>query len=175
MLIVLQVRRFRCRNPQCPAVTFAEQAGGLSGRYRRRSVPLTAMLAGFGLELAGRAAEHYDFTSRHCVKDLTISRVQFSDDMAGLEIGLRHSCWKHEDDLVVRYQGVRELTAAFSYGSSNWTSDRQVILDEILPHDHGRSHEIACQSGSVRVVCRGLTATWIPALCPGKPAEPAPG
>ena len=26
VLIVLQVRRFRCRNPQCPAVTFAEQA-----------------------------------------------------------------------------------------------------------------------------------------------------
>jgi transposase len=28
VLIVLQVRRFRCRNPACPAVTFAEQAGG---------------------------------------------------------------------------------------------------------------------------------------------------
>ena len=55
VLIVLQVRRFRCRNPQCPAVTFAEQAGGLSERYRRRSIPLLAMLAGFGLELAGRA------------------------------------------------------------------------------------------------------------------------
>ena len=26
VLIVLQVRRFRCRNPGCPAVTFAEQA-----------------------------------------------------------------------------------------------------------------------------------------------------
>ena len=56
VLIVLQVRRFRCRNPACPAVTFAEQAGGLSERYRRRSVPLLGMLAGFGLELAGRAA-----------------------------------------------------------------------------------------------------------------------
>ncbi len=55
VLIVLQVRRFRCRNPACPAVTFAEQAGGLSERYRRRSVPLRALLAGFGLELAGRA------------------------------------------------------------------------------------------------------------------------
>src|SRR5579864_8292634 len=37
VLIVLQVRRFRCRNPECPAVTFAEQAAGLSERYRRRS------------------------------------------------------------------------------------------------------------------------------------------
>ena len=56
VLIVLPVRRFRCRNPGCPAVTFAGQARGLSGRYRRRSIPLLAMLAGFGLELAGRAA-----------------------------------------------------------------------------------------------------------------------
>lgn len=56
VLIVLQVRRFGCRNPQCPAVTFAEQAGGLSERCRRRSVPLLAMLAGLGLELAGRPA-----------------------------------------------------------------------------------------------------------------------
>jgi hypothetical protein len=56
VLIVLQVRRFRCGNPGCTAVTFAEQAAGLSERYRRRSIPLLGMLAGFGLELAGRAA-----------------------------------------------------------------------------------------------------------------------
>jgi transposase len=55
LLIALRVRRFRCPNPQCPAVTFAEQAEGLTGRYCRRSMPLTRMLARFGLELAGRA------------------------------------------------------------------------------------------------------------------------
>ena len=37
-------------------MTFAEQAEGVSARYRRRSVPLLGLLAGFGLELAGRAA-----------------------------------------------------------------------------------------------------------------------
>ena len=31
------------------------QADGLTSRYCRRSVPLTQMLTGFGLELAGRA------------------------------------------------------------------------------------------------------------------------
>jgi transposase len=56
VLIALSVRRFRCPEPSCPKVTFAEQAGGVSQRYRRRSVPLLGMLAGFGLELAGRAA-----------------------------------------------------------------------------------------------------------------------
>ena len=53
--MVLPVRRFRCPDPSCAKVTFAEQAGGLTARYRWRSVPLLGMLAGFGLELAGRA------------------------------------------------------------------------------------------------------------------------
>ena len=56
VLIALRVRRFRCWQLSCPQVTFAEQAEGLTFRYRRRSVPLLALLAGFGLELAGRAA-----------------------------------------------------------------------------------------------------------------------
>jgi transposase len=55
VLISLRVRRFRCGQDRCPAVTFAEQADGVSVRYRRRSAPLLAMLTRFGLELAGRA------------------------------------------------------------------------------------------------------------------------
>jgi transposase len=55
VLIILRVLRFLCVNPSCPKVTFAVQADGLTSRYCRRSVPLTQMLTGFGLELAGRA------------------------------------------------------------------------------------------------------------------------
>jgi hypothetical protein len=75
VLIVLQVRRFRCRNPQCPAVTFAGQAAGLSERYRRRTVPLLAMLAGFGLELAGRAAARLAGTLGIAVHPATVLRL----------------------------------------------------------------------------------------------------
>jgi len=75
VLIALQVRRFRCRNPACPAVTFAEQAGGLSERYRRRSVPLLGMLAGFGLELAGRAAARLAGTLGIAVHPSTVLRL----------------------------------------------------------------------------------------------------
>src|ERR1035441_2274319 len=46
VLIALSVRRFRCPEPSCPRATFAEQAEGVSARYRRRSVPLLGMLAG---------------------------------------------------------------------------------------------------------------------------------
>jgi len=75
VLIVLQVRRFRCRNPECPAVTFAEQAGGVPARYRRRSLPLLGMLAGFGLELAGRAAARLAGTPGIAVHPSTVLRL----------------------------------------------------------------------------------------------------
>ena len=75
VLIVLQVRRFRCGNPGCTAVTFAEQAVGLSERYRRLSVPLLGMLAGFGLELAGRAAARLAGTLGIAVHPATVLRL----------------------------------------------------------------------------------------------------
>jgi transposase len=55
VVIVLVVRRFFCVNPDCTVRTFAEQVGGLSARYRRRTVPALAMLEQVGLALAGRA------------------------------------------------------------------------------------------------------------------------
>ena len=63
VLIILRVLRFLCVSLSCPKVTFAVQADGLTSRYCRRSVPLTQMLTGFGLELtapapAGPAAGH---------------------------------------------------------------------------------------------------------------------
>jgi transposase len=75
VLIVLAVRRFRCQNPGCAAVTFAEQAAGVSERYRRRSVPLLGVLAGFGLELAGRAAARLAGTLGIAVDPSTVLRL----------------------------------------------------------------------------------------------------
>ena len=75
MLIALSVRRFRCAEPACPRATFAEQAGGVSQRYRRRSVPLLGMLAGFGLELAGRAAARLAGTLGIPVHSSTVLRL----------------------------------------------------------------------------------------------------
>lgn len=75
VLISLRVRRFRCLRECCPAVTFAEQADGVSVRYRRRSVPLLAMLAGFGLELAGRAGARLAGTMGIAVHPSTMVRL----------------------------------------------------------------------------------------------------
>ena len=75
VLIALSVRRFRCLQPSCPQATFAEQADGVSARYRRRSVPLARMLAGFGLELAGRAAARLSGTLGIAVHPSTVLRL----------------------------------------------------------------------------------------------------
>jgi transposase len=75
VLIALQVRRFRCLQPGCPAVTFVEQAEGVTGRYCRRSMPLTAMLAGFGLELAGRASARLALLLGIAVHSCTVLRL----------------------------------------------------------------------------------------------------
>jgi transposase len=55
VMIRLTVRRFFCANPGCARTTFAEQAGGLTTRYARRTAPLAAMLGAVALALAGRA------------------------------------------------------------------------------------------------------------------------
>src|SRR5205807_405582 len=49
--------------------------GGLTERYRRRSVPLLGMLAGFGLELAGRAAARLAGTLGIAVHPSTVLRL----------------------------------------------------------------------------------------------------
>jgi transposase len=75
VLIALRARRFRCMEPSCPVVTFAEQAEGVSARCRRRSVPLLEMLAGFGLESAGRAAARLAGTLGIAVHPATVLRL----------------------------------------------------------------------------------------------------
>lgn len=53
--IEVAVRRFRCGNPGCGAVTFAEQIPGLTVPFARRTAGLTEQLTAIGLALAGRA------------------------------------------------------------------------------------------------------------------------
>ena len=54
--IRLGVRRFLCGNPDCAAVTFAEQVDGLTWRRSRRTPPLARTLTCIALALAGRAS-----------------------------------------------------------------------------------------------------------------------
>src|SRR6185437_7795195 len=75
VVICLTVRRLVCGNPGCAAVTFAEQVEGLSSRYLRRSLPLLGLLAGIGLELAGRAGSRLAGLLGIAVHPVTLLRL----------------------------------------------------------------------------------------------------
>jgi transposase len=55
VVIELLVRRFRCGNPDCPAVTFVEQITGLTSPYARYTPLVRQALTHLGLAVGGRA------------------------------------------------------------------------------------------------------------------------
>jgi hypothetical protein len=107
---------------------------------------------------------HYAFSGRRCVKDLKPQRVRCLGD-GEIEIRFGHNCWKHDEDLVVRYEGVSRFQADV-LGVCDVAALGEVILDEVLPRDGGCTHEVACRSGTLVVVCRDLVAQWVAAECP---------
>ncbi|MEV4940454.1 hypothetical protein [Streptomyces zaomyceticus] len=107
--------------------------------------------------------DHYDFESKRCVKDLTLRAVRGAGGEQ-MEVEFRHNCWKHDRDLLIRYAGVSSLVVEPA-DKARGTDLGAVILDEILPHRDGCSHEIACWDGALTVVCRDLRATWTETLC----------
>ncbi|MEU9149073.1 hypothetical protein AB0D59_00610 [Streptomyces sp. NPDC048417] len=105
--------------------------------------------------------DHYDFGGHRCVKDLRPlgMRRTAPDD---IEIRFRHNCFKHDEDLVVRYAGVSRFQTDI-LGACDLTSLGEVILDEILPYPDGCTHELACRPGTLVVACRDLVAEWVAA------------
>ena len=82
---------------------------GLSERYRRRSVPLLGMLAGFGLELAGRAAARLAGTLGIAVHSATVLRlvagaperqVTAAPEVLGVDLSGVHICPSVTSDSV---------------------------------------------------------------------------
>lgn len=71
----LRVRRFRCANPACPRVTFAEQVPTLAARYARRSQALATAQAQFGLALGGRPGQRLSRVLRLPTGRMTLLRA----------------------------------------------------------------------------------------------------
>ncbi|GAA4909624.1 hypothetical protein ACFPM3_11740 [Streptomyces coeruleoprunus] len=109
---------------------------------------------------------HYSFGGKRCTKDLVLQRLGLpGGDRPDVEAFFRHNCWKHDEDLVIRYADVAEVRVDIPHPDV-LAGLGTVILDEVLPHPHGCSHEVALRPGTLYVVCRDLTATWVQADCP---------
>ncbi|MFD8277582.1 hypothetical protein [Streptomyces flaveolus] len=107
--------------------------------------------------------DHYNFHSRRCVKDLTLRAVRGAGGEE-MEVEFQHNCWKHDQDLLIRYTGVSSFVID-SVDEDRGTDLGAVILDEILPLRGGCSHEIACWDGTLTLVGRDLQATWTETIC----------
>lgn len=112
--------------------------------------------------------QHYDFHSQRFVKNLKPQRLVSgnSEGVNWLELQLQHNCWRHEEDLIIRYHDIRTVTFNPPRDDLDVSDLHEVLLDEILPHDHGCTHEISCLGGSLVISCADLVASWVYADCP---------
>jgi hypothetical protein len=88
-----------------------------------------------------------------------------SDGVGWAELRLGHNCWKHDEDLTIRYAGVRTVTTNPTDAAAHPTELVSVVIDELLPHEHGCSHQVAFLTGSATITCADLSATWHEAGC----------
>ncbi|MFF7852148.1 hypothetical protein ACFZDF_31855 [Streptomyces sp. NPDC007910] len=100
------------------------------------------------------------------MKDLTLRAVRGAGGEE-MEVEFQHNCWKHDQDLLIRYVGVSGFVID-PVDEDRGTDLGAVILDEILPHRNGCSHEIACWDGTLTLACRDLQATWTETICSSK-------
>lgn len=117
--------------------------------------------------------EHYDFFGLRCVKDLAIVEWDHDEKRVAARIRFAGNPWKHDEDLIIDYVGVTELTIVVG-AETRPTPDGigPVMLDEVLPAEVGCSHEIAGLHGTLRIWCADLEASWhrVP-----RPDDPPPG
>ena len=108
---------------------------------------------------------HYDFYGSRCVKDLTVGTLTLSDaGELNVETRFEPNEWKHDASLRITYEQVSSLNIATSDKAPvGPTRLGSLILDELLPHDDGVSHEIVFHGGTLTIVCRDLKAAWAPA------------
>ncbi len=75
VVVHLQVRRFRCRQPTCARSTFVEQVPSLVERYARRTGRLRADLEEIGLALGGRPGSRLSTRQKKPTSRMTLLRL----------------------------------------------------------------------------------------------------
>lgn len=105
---------------------------------------------------------HYDRSSFRCISNLLFGALTMTDDIeAGLRLQLEPHFATHRGGLVIDYAAVRSVSVVVDPEPSPFTKRLgHLMLDEVLPHDHGCSHEIAFASGTVTIVSADLRAQW---------------
>ena len=75
VVLHLKVKRFFCRNPKCPKVTFAERFPGFLTRYARKTDRVMERQRQIGLEVCARSAERLLHRYHLGISDTTVNRL----------------------------------------------------------------------------------------------------
>ncbi|MEU2061939.1 hypothetical protein [Streptomyces sp. NPDC013455] len=96
-----------------------------------------------------------------CVKDLELSGIHIAtDESGGMTLECTPNQWKHDAAPRIGYSGVTHFSIDYAR-AIDWMPADTVLLDEILPDEHGGCvHEIALTDASITVRCEDLQAVW---------------
>ena len=115
--------------------------------------------------------EHYDFSHQWSPRSASFDRMstRFTDD--GVEVTLVLAAWGGAPpEFVVRYRGVSRVESDGDHGGFPRSG---LLVDELLPHADGVSHELEFTGGTITVVAADLTAGWRGKAGPESPRDPA--
>jgi hypothetical protein len=109
---------------------------------------------------------HYRFGDPQCVKNLKLVEARFSDGpQPTAVVRLSPNPWMHSQNLIIEYLGVRSFVVEVEpddEGEEHPQGMDRLLLDEILPHRNGCSHEIRFTGGALNISCGDLRARWEP-------------
>ncbi|MFI2363008.1 hypothetical protein [Promicromonospora sp. NPDC019610] len=114
--------------------------------------------------------EHYDFSHGWSPRSASFDRMSTRSTDDGVEVTLVLAAWGGAPpEFVVRYHGVSHVEMDGVHGGRPRSG---LLVDELLPHADGVSHELEFTDRTITVVARDLTAGWRGKAGPESPRDP---